>query len=97
MNTGRQWPSELSEHQDPRSGAHVRQLTNYLGNSNHFYFTYPCWYDGGRKLIPGEELSAGESTRTYRARRFQITLASSPNLATSTPITRGASPISYSR
>jgi hypothetical protein len=33
--------------------------------------------DRGRKLIPGEELSAGESTRTYRARRFEITLGNS--------------------
>jgi hypothetical protein len=33
--------------------------------------------DGGRKLIAGEELSAGESTRTYRARRFEITLGNS--------------------
>ena len=33
--------------------------------------------DGGRKLIPGEELSAGESTHTYRARRFEITLGNS--------------------
>jgi cytoskeleton protein RodZ len=30
--------------------------------------------DGGRKLIPGIELSPGERTRTYRARRFQIRL-----------------------
>jgi cytoskeleton protein RodZ len=30
--------------------------------------------DGGRKLIPGEELQAGQSTSTYHARRFEITL-----------------------
>lgn len=30
--------------------------------------------DGGRKLIPGEELQAGQSTATYHARRFEITL-----------------------
>jgi cytoskeleton protein RodZ len=30
--------------------------------------------DGGRKLIGGEELQAGQSTATYHARRFEITL-----------------------
>ncbi len=30
--------------------------------------------DNGRKLIPGEELTAGQSTPTYHARRFEITL-----------------------
>jgi hypothetical protein len=30
--------------------------------------------DRGRKLIPGLELQAGESTRTYHARRFEINL-----------------------
>jgi hypothetical protein len=33
--------------------------------------------DGGRKLIPGLELQPGETTRTYRARRFLITLGNS--------------------
>jgi hypothetical protein len=33
--------------------------------------------DGGRKLIPGVELQPGESTPTYHARRFQITLGNS--------------------
>ena len=30
--------------------------------------------DDGRKLIPGVELQPGESTPTYHARRFEITL-----------------------
>jgi hypothetical protein len=30
--------------------------------------------EGGRKLIPGLELQPGESTRTFHARRFEITL-----------------------
>jgi cytoskeleton protein RodZ len=30
--------------------------------------------DNGRKLIPGEELQAGQSTPTYHAKRFEITL-----------------------
>jgi cytoskeleton protein RodZ len=30
--------------------------------------------DNGRKLIPGEELQAGQSTATYHAKRFELTL-----------------------
>ncbi len=33
--------------------------------------------DGGRKLIPGVELKTGESTSTYHAKRFEITLGNS--------------------
>ena len=33
--------------------------------------------DGGRVLIPGRELQAGEATPTYRARRFLLTLGNS--------------------
>jgi len=41
----------LTTYRDPMTGATVRQLTRYLGHSSHFYFTYPCWYDTGRKII----------------------------------------------
>ncbi|MBI5032186.1 MAG: PD40 domain-containing protein [Chloroflexi bacterium] len=51
MNAGRTWKSELIDTYDPVTGARVRQLTDYFGHSNHFYFTYPCWYDNGRKLV----------------------------------------------
>jgi oligogalacturonide lyase len=47
---GSRWTSELTISKDPVSGATVRQLTSYLGHSSHFYFTYPCWYDNGRKI-----------------------------------------------
>jgi hypothetical protein len=33
--------------------------------------------DNGRKVIAGKELQAGESTPTYHARRFTITLGNS--------------------
>jgi len=48
---GSRWTPELTVYEDPVSGATVRQLTNYRGHSNHFYFTYPCWYDDGRKIV----------------------------------------------
>ena len=73
-NAGRRWPSELTVRKDPVSGATVRQLTNYRAHSNHSYFTYPCWYDQGRKLVIasdrdnrvnlfGVDLESGELTQ----------------------------------
>lgn len=59
-NTGKKWPPELTLYQDPVSGARVRQLTHYMGHSSHFYFTYPGWYDQGRKII----ISSDRENRT---------------------------------
>ena len=50
-NLGARWESELSIYEDPISGATVHQLTTYKGHSSHFYFTYPCWYDDGKKIV----------------------------------------------
>jgi len=55
MTKGRLWPPECKDYEDPRSGAHVRQLTNYMGHSHHPYFTNPGWYAGGRKLLFGSD------------------------------------------
>ncbi|MHB0934996.1 MAG: oligogalacturonate lyase family protein [Armatimonadota bacterium] len=71
---GTRRPSELTLTTDPVSGATVRQLTNYRAHSNHSYFTYPCWYDQGRKLVIasdrenrvnlfGVDLTTGELTQ----------------------------------
>ncbi|MCD6285980.1 MAG: PD40 domain-containing protein [Anaerolineae bacterium] len=48
---GARWTSELTTYQDSKSGATIHQLTSYKGHSNHFYFTYPCWYDDGTKIV----------------------------------------------
>jgi oligogalacturonide lyase len=71
---GARWPSEKKTYTDPMSGATIHQLTDYLCTSNHAYFTNPCWYDGGRKLMFmsdrgnrinyfGMELDSGEITQ----------------------------------
>jgi len=71
---GKTWEPELTVTTDPVSGATVRQLTNYRAHSNHAYFTYPCWYDQGRKLVIcsdrgnsvnlyGVDLATGELTQ----------------------------------
>lgn len=51
MTTGKIWPSEMKEFEDPRTGVLVKQLTNYRAHSHHFYFTNPGWYDHNRKLL----------------------------------------------
>jgi oligogalacturonide lyase len=48
---GSRWEPELIVSKDAVSGATVHQLTNYRAHSNHFYFTYPCWFDQGRKIL----------------------------------------------
>ena len=48
---GSRWESEMITGKDPVSGATVHQLTNYKAHSGHFYFTYPGWIDGGRKIL----------------------------------------------
>jgi hypothetical protein len=50
--------------------------------------------DGGRKLIPGSELEAGETTRTFRARRFQINLGNSSVIMRIDGVTRTVPPSS---
>jgi oligogalacturonide lyase len=69
IGIGSRWESELNVYQDPVSGATVHQLTNYKGHSNHFYFTYPCWYDKGRKI-------AFYSDRENRTNLFGVDLES---------------------
>lgn len=48
---GSRWEPELKISKDPVSGATVHQLTDYKTHSGHFYFTYPSWFDQGRKIL----------------------------------------------
>lgn len=51
-DAGREFPAEWSTYEDPETGAKVRQLTDCVdGDSWHLYFTEPCWYDDGRRLL----------------------------------------------
>jgi oligogalacturonide lyase len=53
MSAGRVWAAEGREFEDKKTGAHVRQLTDYRAHSHHLYFTNPGWYDDGGKLVFG--------------------------------------------
>ena len=67
MSVGKVWPAEWQEYRDAFTGARVRQLTSYRGNSNHLYFTQYGWYDGDSKLLIG-------SDRENRTNLFSIDL-----------------------
>lgn len=45
------YASEKRSYKDRISGANVTQLTNYLGHSNHAYFTNNGWWDNNRRLL----------------------------------------------
>ena len=36
---------------DQYSGREILRLTDYMGHSNHLYFTDPCWFNGDRSFI----------------------------------------------
>lgn len=67
-NVGCKWPAEMKEFRDPKTNVRVRQLTNYRGNSHHFYFTNPGWYDNNRRLL-------FSSDRNNKTNLFSIELA----------------------
>ena len=51
MSKGRVCSDAVYEYTDPHSGRKITRLTDYLGHSNHFYFTDPCWLNGGRSFV----------------------------------------------
>ncbi len=61
-------PSELIKISDSKTEASIQQLTNYKGNSHHFYFTNSGWFDNGKKLL-------FSSDRNNRTNLFAINLS----------------------
>ncbi|MFW6269632.1 MAG: oligogalacturonate lyase family protein [Bacillota bacterium] len=45
------WEVESFVYEDPVSGRKVKKLTDYLGHSNHLYFTDPCWIKDNEVFI----------------------------------------------
>ncbi|MFB6134681.1 MAG: oligogalacturonate lyase family protein, partial [Halanaeroarchaeum sp.] len=67
-SVGSIWPAEEETYDDPNTGATVRRLTGYPGATDlHPYFTEPCTYDDGRRMV----LS---SDRTGASQVFSIDL-----------------------
>lgn len=62
------WPAQDDVYDDPNTGATVRRLTGYPGaSSRHPYFTEPCLYDDGRRMVIS-------SDRTGTTQAFSIDL-----------------------
>ena len=66
-NNLKTYPPELVKRSDRMTGASVQQLTNYKGNSHHFYFTNPGWFENDQKLL-------FSSDRNNRTNLFAIDL-----------------------
>ena len=67
---GTNWPVEGDSYDDPNTGATVRRLTGYPGaDSRHPYFTEPCLYDDGRRMVFG-------SDRTGESQAYSVDLES---------------------
>jgi cytoskeleton protein RodZ len=72
--------SAATKHAHKRSSLHGRPASSTLVTLSlrPSAVVYVCLIgDDGRKLIPGLELPAGETTKTFKARRFEITLGNS--------------------
>lgn len=51
MGKGRVYKDPQFKYADTYSGREIRRLTDYLGHSNHLYFTDPCWFNDNRSLV----------------------------------------------
>ncbi len=51
MSKGRVYHDPQFRYVDSYSKRPIVQLTNYLGHSNHLYFTDPCWFNNNRSLV----------------------------------------------
>ncbi|MFN2285722.1 MAG: oligogalacturonate lyase family protein, partial [Anaerolineae bacterium] len=51
MTKGRTYHDPQFRYIDQYSNREILQLTNYLGHSNHFYFTDPCWFNNNRSMV----------------------------------------------
>jgi len=51
MSKGRVYHDPQFRYIDAYSGREIIRLTDYLGHSNHFYFTDPCWFNNNRSFF----------------------------------------------
>ena len=51
MEKGYVFADELFTYLDKESGRKITRLTDYMGHSNHLYFTDPCWFNDGQSFV----------------------------------------------
>lgn len=73
MGKGRIYRDEVFRYEDPYSGREIVRLTDYLGHSNHFYFTDPCWFAGGRSMLFNADREGQRNLFRYDLDDYRIT------------------------
>ncbi|MCY3905811.1 MAG: oligogalacturonate lyase family protein [Anaerolineaceae bacterium] len=64
MGVGKEFRDKQVRYQDRLSGREITRLTGWMAHSWQFYFTHPCWIDGGRAfLFHSERDNAGNYFR----------------------------------
>ncbi len=51
MGKGRVYDDPKFRYIDSYSNREILRLTDYLGHSNHFYFTDTCWFNDNRSFV----------------------------------------------
>ncbi len=73
MSKGRVYQDPQFRYIDSHSGREIVQLTNYLGHSNHLYFTDPCWIGEGRAFVFTSDRENQSNLFRYDLETGQIT------------------------
>ena len=51
MTKGKTYQDPQFRYVDSHSKREILRLTDYMGHSNHFYFTDPCWLNDNRSFV----------------------------------------------
>ena len=73
MVKGRQFYDKPFTYQDKYSGCKVTRLTDYMGHSNHLYFTDPCWFNDGKSFVFTSDRGNHSNLFRYDLDTFKIT------------------------
>ncbi len=73
MYKGYVYEDETFQYEDKYSGCQVTRLTDYLGHSNHLYFTDPCWFNDGRSFVFTSDRGNHSNLFRYDLGTYRIT------------------------
>ena len=73
MYPGYVFKDEPLQYRDKYSGCRVSRLTDYMGHSNHLYFTDPCWFNDGRSFVFTSDRGNHSNLFRYDLDTYKIT------------------------
>ena len=73
MSKGRIYEDPVFEYEDAYSKRKVTRLTDYLGHSNHFYFTDPCWFNNDESFVFTSQRENAGNLYRYDLKNRKIT------------------------